>query len=99
MVCGQNWPRSPKLEPVATFEGVGGWRGAATAPNSSSADTLSLLLALTSHTHLMAPMVPRPGIPGMVFCQNCTIPAVGWNRYGVYHNSFLTPQTQLPVRV
>ena len=23
----------------------------------------------------------------------------GWNRYGVYHNSFLTPQTQLPVRV
>ena len=39
--------------------------------------SLSFLLALTSHTHLMAPMVLRPGIPGMVFCQNCTIPAVG----------------------
>ena len=57
--------------------------------------SLSLLLALTSHTHLMAPMIPRPrgGVLPKLY-DPC-----GWNRYGVYHNSFLTPQTQLPVRV
>ena len=57
----------------------------------------SLLLALTSHTHLMAPMVLRPDIRDGVLPK--LYDPCGWNRYGVYHNSFLTPQTQLPVRV
>ena len=75
----------------------GGHRSQLIISGYSLSLSLSLARANISHpsdgTHGPEAWHPRDGVLPKLY-DPC-----GWNRYGVYHNSFLTPQTQLPVRV
>ena len=87
---GQSWSelgRGPaelaRTQLGAAFEGS---RGMAWGGHRFSLIIPAISLPAGANTAWQG-ILPKPGDP------------CGWNRYGVYHNSFLTPQTLLPVRV